>query len=160
MPNIEELIRKAMAEGKFDDLPGKGKPLSLDDNPHADPEWNMAYHMLKSSGYTLPWIDKRQELLSLLEAQRQALKRAWEWRQTPFREADLKPATAYQSPALTFAQVEGEWRRALEAFRKQMGELDKRIRDFNLEVPSERFQLPRRQIEKEIDAIINPGATS
>jgi hypothetical protein len=96
----------------------------------------------------------------MLEAQRQALKRTWEWRQTTFREADLKPATAYQSPALTFAQVEGEWRRALEAFRKQMGELDKRIRDFNLEVPSERFQLSRLQIEKEIDAMINPGATS
>ena len=29
MPNIEELMRRAMAEGKFDNLPGKGKPIDL-----------------------------------------------------------------------------------------------------------------------------------
>jgi len=141
MPNIEELIRKAIEEGKFDDLPGKGKPLNLDDNPHADPEWNMAYHILKSSGHSLPWLETRQDILTSLEEQRQALRRTWEWRQEALRNKQA------------YKPVENEWQRAAGAFREQMGKLDKRIRDFNLEAPSERFQLPRLQIEKEISAI-------
>lgn len=36
MPNIEELIQKAIAEGKFDDLPGQGKPLNLEDDALVD----------------------------------------------------------------------------------------------------------------------------
>ncbi len=47
MPNIEDLIQRAIQEGKFSDLPGKGKPLRLDDNPHADPDWQLAYHLLE-----------------------------------------------------------------------------------------------------------------
>ncbi|MEA3440806.1 MAG: DUF1992 domain-containing protein [Chloroflexota bacterium] len=57
MTGIEEHIRRAMEEGKFDDLPGKGKPLRLDHNPHEDPQWRTAYRMLRNSGFTLPWIE-------------------------------------------------------------------------------------------------------
>ena len=62
MPNIEEHIRQAMQAGKFDDLPGKGKPLSLDENPLADPEWQLAFHMLKDAGFSLPWIESLKEI--------------------------------------------------------------------------------------------------
>ena len=141
MPNIEEQIRKAIEDGKFKDLPGKGKPLSLEENPHENPEWSMAHHILKSSGYTLPWIETRQDILNLLEEQRQALKRAWAWREEATKEK------------LAYRLVEEEWKRALGVFREQMENLDKRIRDLNLEVPNERFQLPRIQIEQEITSI-------
>jgi DnaJ family protein C protein 28 len=60
--SVEEIIRRAVQEGKFDDLPGKGKPLQLDQNPHEDPEWHAAYHILKSGGFS-------------------ALSQAWKWRQ-------------------------------------------------------------------------------
>ena len=56
--SIEEIIRQAMQEGKFDDLPGKGKPLNLDQNPHQDPDWRVAHHLLKSAGFSLPWIER------------------------------------------------------------------------------------------------------
>ena len=62
MPNIEELIQRAIQEGKFSDLPGKGKPLRLDENPHADPDWQLAYHLLKENSFSLPWLELRQEL--------------------------------------------------------------------------------------------------
>ena len=60
MPNIDEHIRKAQQEGKFDDLPGKGKPLKLEDDPHADPAWQLAFRMLKEAGYSLPWIEESE----------------------------------------------------------------------------------------------------
>ncbi len=61
MSNIEDHIRRAIEEGKFDDLPGKGKPLKLEDDPFVDPEWRLAHHMLRCSGFSLPWIERRQE---------------------------------------------------------------------------------------------------
>ena len=71
MPNIEEHLRKAIEEGKFDNLPGKGKPLHLDEaNPHADPEWELAYHMLKECGFSLPWIETIHEIEKDIDAAR------------------------------------------------------------------------------------------
>ena len=73
--------------------PVKGKPLRLDDNPLADPDWQLAYHLLKENGFTLPWIELRQEIEKEIEAARQSFKQAWEWRQS----ALLKPLV--QPPA-------------------------------------------------------------
>ncbi|UQZ88978.1 DUF1992 domain-containing protein [Deltaproteobacteria bacterium Smac51] len=47
----ERKIREAMEEGQFDNLPGKGKPLKLEDLSHLPPELRMAYTILKNSGY-------------------------------------------------------------------------------------------------------------
>jgi DnaJ homolog subfamily C member 28 len=78
MPDIDDAIEKAMREGKFDDLPGKGKPLSLDENPHEDPDWRLAHHVLKNGGFSLPWIETRKEIEDETGRARQALRRAWE----------------------------------------------------------------------------------
>ena len=58
--NIDEQIRQAMQRGDFDDLPGKGKPLDLSENPYEDPGWRMTYRIFKENGYTLPWIETRR----------------------------------------------------------------------------------------------------
>jgi hypothetical protein len=47
----EEKIREAQREGAFDNLPGAGKPLCLDDEANVPPEMRMAYKILKNSGY-------------------------------------------------------------------------------------------------------------
>lgn len=138
MPEIDDQIRRAINEGKFDDLPGKGKPLNLDDNPHADPDWRLAHHLLKTSGYTLPWIAARQEIETQVEAARAALAHAWEWRQQ-----------RRQSPQLA-AQVQAEWGRALRAFEAEVEKINRKIFDYNLQAPSEKLQLLKLQAEKEI----------
>ncbi len=143
MPDIEDHIRKAIEDGQFANLPGKGKPLHLDDNPYIDPEWRLAHHLLKSSGFTLPWIEKRQELSDTIEAARAALTRSWSWRQTALAEA--QPA----------AQVEAEWQRAQETFRGQILALNKQILTYNLEAPVSRFQLSPLNSEDEIHIIID-----
>src|SRR5574341_670165 len=88
MDKAEEQIRRAMEEGKFDNLPGKGKPLRLEDNPLEDPEWRLAHHVLRSSGYTLPWIETRRELESEIQAARAALGRTWQWRLVALAEGE------------------------------------------------------------------------
>ena len=47
----ERRIQEAMAEGQFDDLPGRGKPQKLEDLSHLPPEVRMVYTILKNSGY-------------------------------------------------------------------------------------------------------------
>ena len=155
MPNIEDLINKAIQDGHFDDLPGKGKPLRLDDNPLADPEWRLAHHMIKSSGYTLPWIGLRQEILDGRTTARETLARAWSWRQSALGAARLQAGRIENQIAID--QVEAEWQRALAQFTAQVGALNKKITDYNLVAPSDRFQLFPINLENEVGSIIGPG---
>lgn len=142
MPNIEEHLRRAMAEGKFDNLPGKGKPLHLDEaNPHADPEWELAYRMLKESGFSLPWIETIREIERDIETARQDLQRAWEWHQAAL--ATSQPES-YNS---------AEWVRAQATFKDKVAKFNQRIRDYNLEVPNARFQRPILNMERELQKI-------
>ena len=142
MPNIEEHLRKAIEEGKFDNLPGKGKPLHLDEaNPHADADWELAYHILKESGYTLPWIETLHEIENDIDAALKDLRRAWKWRMI------------YLSADVPDEKASAEWERSQSAFQKKMVALNKRIRDYNLQVPIARFQRPVLNIERELEKI-------
>lgn len=141
MSNIEEHIRRAMEEGKFDNLPGKGKPLRLDDNPHADPGWRLAHHVLRENGFTLPWIESLREIETQIDEARTGLLRAWDWRQA----ADM-PAS----------QVESEWRRAVDLFHQRIEAINKLIASYNLEVPLDRFQKRRLNAGREITRLTAP----
>ena len=61
---IEEQIRRAMAEGAFDDLPGKGKPLDLKAYFDTPEELRMCYSILKSADV----IPEEVQLLKDVEA--------------------------------------------------------------------------------------------
>ncbi len=144
MPNIEELIKKAMREGKFDNLPGKGKKIHLEvSNPHADPEWELAYGMLKDAGYTLPWIETLQGIKKDIEAARDELRRAWQ-----VHNLDCGPSSSEASSA-------ADWERSQRSFRVKLEAINKRIRDYNLQVPAARFQRTLLNIEQEFNKITN-----
>lgn len=125
---IDEQIRRAIEEGQFENLPGKGQPLDLSVNPHEDPAWRLAFQAIRSSGYTLPWIEKRQQIEADLESARKNLKRTWDWYQS----------SLVQEDEILFS--EREWKRAQNDFRSKIADLNKRIFNYNLEVPSEQFQ--------------------
>jgi hypothetical protein len=143
MPDIEEQIRRAQEEGQFKDLPGKGKPLRLDENPHEDPEWRLAHHILRESGFSLPWIERLREIEADLGAARAALQQAWAWHQS---------ALAQGQP---YAQVQAEWERAQAAFRTEAARLNQRIGDYNLGAPAHRFQRPKVNAGREIEALVS-----
>jgi DnaJ family protein C protein 28 len=139
VPNAEEQIRRAIEEGKFDNLPGKGKPLRLDQNPFEDPEWRLANHVLRTSGFSLPWIEKRGEIETLIHSARASLKRSAEWRQQ---------ATKQGLPA---DLITAEWNKAAGLFREQAVEINRLIISYNLEVPSSQLQIPQLSIERELE---------
>ena len=46
-----------------------------------------------------------------------------------------------------------EWERSQDAFKEKLTSLNKRIRDYNLQVPNARFQRPVLNFEREIKKI-------
>ena len=133
---VEEKIKKAMEEGAFDDLPGAGRPLRLDENLHEEPEMRMAHHLLKTHGFAPAWIEERREIELAVSGARQGLVRSWEWAQS--REDGWSRS---------------EWGRAVEAFRRQIEQLNKRIANYNLIAPTPAAQRPALDAERELRRI-------
>lgn len=58
----EQRILEALRAGEFDDLPGAGRPLDLDDDSMVPAELRMAYRILKNAGFVPPEITARREI--------------------------------------------------------------------------------------------------
>lgn len=61
----EQRIVEAQARGEFDDLPGRGRPLDLDDDRLVPEELRMAYRILKNAGFVPPELALHAEIGSL-----------------------------------------------------------------------------------------------
>lgn len=61
----EQRIDEAIANGLFDDLVGKGKPLNLDDYFATPPHLRSSYAMLKSNDAVPPEVEFMQEIRQL-----------------------------------------------------------------------------------------------
>jgi hypothetical protein len=61
----ENRILEAQENGLFDDLPGKGRPLPLEDDSHVPPELRMAYKVLKMADCLPPELEVRKEIVRL-----------------------------------------------------------------------------------------------
>ncbi len=64
---VEEKIREAIARGLFDNLPGKGKPITLEDYPFTPPEWRLAFKILADAGFVPDWIALDNEIRERIE---------------------------------------------------------------------------------------------
>ena len=58
----ERRIIEAIRDGAFDDLPGAGQPLKLDDDSRVPEDLRIAYKILKNAGYVPPEVALRKEI--------------------------------------------------------------------------------------------------
>jgi hypothetical protein len=65
---VEQKIQEAMAEGEFDDLPGKGKPLDLSAYFATPEEERVPYSILKNAGVVPPEVELLGEIAKLKES--------------------------------------------------------------------------------------------
>jgi hypothetical protein len=85
---VEERIREAQKAGAFDNLPGKGKPLELEDMSWVPEDLRMAYHVLKNAHVLPPEAELRKEIHTLQdllkyvedEEERKAMLKSIEWK--------------------------------------------------------------------------------
>ncbi|CAK7343290.1 unnamed protein product [Dovyalis caffra] len=74
---VEQRIWHSMEEGQFENLPGKGKPLNLNTNPHTDPAEDTLYRILTKNGCAPEWVELNKEIRCQISEWRLALKKAW-----------------------------------------------------------------------------------
>jgi hypothetical protein len=110
----ERRILEAMAKGEFDDLPGRGEPLKLEDDLAGVPaDLRMAYRILKNAGFIPPEVELQREIVSLRElvdaaeddTERRRLRRELEHRRLRLalllkRPPHLKAAPQYEARVL------------------------------------------------------------
>lgn len=65
---VERRIQAAIARGEFDNLPGAGRPLALDDDALVPDELRVAYRLLRNAGYVPPELAQVAEVQQLLGA--------------------------------------------------------------------------------------------
>lgn len=59
---VEEKIVEAQRSGAFDNLPGKGKPLELEDLSWMPEDLRVAYHVLKNAHVLPPEVELLKEI--------------------------------------------------------------------------------------------------
>ncbi|MFH1148376.1 MAG: DnaJ family domain-containing protein [Pseudomonadota bacterium] len=62
---IENIINKAIERGEFDNLPGYGKPLVLEDDSHIPPDLRMAYKILKNADCIPPELQLKKDIQNI-----------------------------------------------------------------------------------------------
>ncbi len=58
----EQRIQEAIKNGEFDNLPGKGKPIQLEDLSNVPEELRLAYKVLKNAGFLPPEVELLREI--------------------------------------------------------------------------------------------------
>jgi DnaJ family protein C protein 28 len=113
---VEDVIREAMERGEFDNLPGKGRPLNLTEDPLLDPMTAIVNRILRDNGVSHPLIEARKTMEAERDTARSELERAWR---------------VYRR-----AQSEEGWQEAVRTFRARVKDINRQVRIFNLKTPS------------------------
>jgi len=59
---VEQRIKEAQERGEFDNLPGHGKPLNLEDDGNVPEDLRIAYKILKNADCLPPEVQERKEI--------------------------------------------------------------------------------------------------
>ena len=59
----ETQIQEALDEGKFDNLPGSGKPLVFNEDPSVPLHVRITNRVLDNAGIAPEWVEARREII-------------------------------------------------------------------------------------------------
>ncbi len=59
---IEQRIKEAQMKGEFDDLPGSGEPVEIEDDSHVPEDLQLAYKILKNANCIPPELQLKKEI--------------------------------------------------------------------------------------------------
>jgi len=62
---VEQRIKEAMERGEFENLPGKGRPIPLEDESHIPEDLRLAYKLLKNADCLPPELLEKKEILQM-----------------------------------------------------------------------------------------------
>lgn len=130
MQQVDSSLETAVAEGKLDNLPGKGKRLVLDTNPFTR-DSAISTEILKQNGFSLPFVEERRDIETAVAQQEKKLLRVWEY-------YDGSEASKQK------------WTQAKQTFIAEIATLNKKILTYNLKAPSVQLHLRHIKAEERI----------
>ncbi|MFP4323508.1 MAG: DnaJ family domain-containing protein [Anaerolineales bacterium] len=144
---VEERIEKAMERGEFDNLPGAGKPLHLENDRNVPPEMRLAYRIMRDNDVLPEWMALQQEINTRLENARKGLRRVA--RQFHHIMTQFEGRTDIEGVTQRLA-ARDQRDYALDMFRDQVRVINKRIQLYNLKVPFSHLTRDLVDAEREI----------
>lgn len=143
----EGKIQEAIEEGKFDNLPGKGKPLVFDEDPLVPVSQRMANKVLKNAGVLPDWIQLRNDVLAEREEIARLLARLTRDNQT--MRARLTGLPTEHPRVRMFA----EWHQKSRAdYHRRLKGVNSSILKFSLMAPSTAAPFTPYRIDEEMAA--------
>ncbi len=116
---VEEILTEAQARGDFDNLPGKGQPLRLDDDFYAGDK-ALAYRLLKNNDVAPPEIERGREIDAEL-ARAQELLETLRWRRNALVGGRATvPAAERRMYNLVRDKTEAQYRELLRAINSKV----------------------------------------
>ena len=141
--NVNKQIQEAMERGDFNNLPGKGKPQQLDDNPFIPREVLQANQMLKDNGFAPRWIEVDKEIRDEWEQIEKLLRRIKARRERLANRIQVHPLKRDAIRRI----FELERARALEAYTVRFRQLNRKIQQRNLMIPLRDKQHPLHNLD-------------
>ncbi|GAQ89665.1 hypothetical protein KFL_005480090 [Klebsormidium nitens] len=130
---VEQRIQQSMREGDFDKLPGHGKPLEAQKNPHIDAAEDLASRVLGNSGFAPEWVTLNKDIRQATSKWRAALKAAW-----------------LRKRGTSAKEVETSWEDERPRLEAGLAEINRKILHYNLITPFGR-QMMGRKMERELE---------
>lgn len=152
MPNIaDEHIQNAMDDGAFDNLPGQGKPLRLEDERFVPPDMRLAYRIMRDNDIQPVWIAEQKELNQMIDEARQHLRGAAH--QHALIQKRLAGRRDLQSVKERIA-AEDHFSNVQAHFKDRLRVINKKIDVYNLKVPASHLTRDHLLAEQEIRKIL------
>lgn len=155
---VEQAIREARERGDFDNLPGQGQRLTIEENREAG-DWEMAYLLLKNGDMSPPWMELNREAqveAAALAGIRERFCRshlAEDALATPALLPERRPWWAFwrsapdvpaaPDPALVREARAADERQARRAYLEQAARLDEVLAAYNAWLPDDLRRLTR-----------------
>ncbi len=158
---IDQAISEAQERGDFDNLPGRGEPLVIEENREAG-DWEMGFHLLKNAEMSPPWMELNREVQA--ETAKLAAIRERYCRMRANEDPPLPPAPeiaprpwwafwrskpeplAAPDPALFREARAAEERQTRRAYLAQAARLDEVLAAYNAWLPEDLRRLTRPRV--------------
>ena len=155
---VERAISEAQERGDFDNLPGQGQRLIIEENREAG-DWEMGYHLLKNAEMSPPWMELNREVqaesaaLALIRERFCRAQMANDRLPSPASAPDRRPWWAFwrsaspviaaPDPLLRREARAAEQRVARRAYLAQAARLDEVLAAYNAWLPDDLRRLTR-----------------
>lgn len=143
---MEDLIEDGRRRGLFEDLPGKGKPLNLEQNIYEGSQ-TLANQIMKANDIKPAWLAHRLGVVEAIEVLRVEMARTWERYRTNFAYA---PGEGHRQ-ALTLG-----WDEVCRGWQVTVEKLNKEVDSYNLKRPPGQAELFKLRLDDELKRIQAP----